>query len=95
MPASGDGSDERREAGKNKHRQVLICLHFPPSISETCEHGTTHQHGAPTMTQLKMIQIAADMIKAGKSDAEIRRALFNLRGARVSQIQQVMALIAA
>jgi hypothetical protein len=46
------------------------------------------------MTQIKMIQIAADMIKEGKSNDEIRKHLFNIKGARLSQIKKVMALIA-
>lgn len=45
------------------------------------------------MTQLKMIAAAAEMIKAGKTNAEIRKALFNLKGARLAQIRKTMALI--
>ena len=46
------------------------------------------------MTQIKMIEIAANLIKEGKSNDEIRKILFNTKGARVSQIRNVMALIA-
>ena len=46
------------------------------------------------MTQLNMIQIASDLIKAGKTNDEIRKILFNTKCARVQQIQKVMALIA-
>jgi hypothetical protein len=46
-----------------------------------------------TMTQVKMISIAADLIKEGKTNREIRTALFNLKGARVEQIRKVMAII--
>ena len=42
----------------------------------------------------KMFKIAADMIKDGKSNEEIRKALFNTKGARVAQINKVMDLIA-
>ena len=45
------------------------------------------------MTQVKMIAIAADLIKEGKTNREVKTALFNLKGARVSQIRKVMALI--
>lgn len=47
------------------------------------------------MTQLKLIAIAAEMIKEGKTDAEIRKSLFNTKGARMAQIQKVMGLIEA
>jgi len=46
------------------------------------------------MTQIKMIQIAAEMIKQGKTNEEIREALFRIKGARVAQIQKTMKLIA-
>lgn len=46
------------------------------------------------MTQIKMIQIAAEMIKQGKTNEEIRKALFNTKGARLAQIQKTMKLIA-
>ena len=45
------------------------------------------------MTQLKMIQIAAEMIKQGKTNDEIRKSLFNTKGARLEQIQRTMKLI--
>ena len=45
------------------------------------------------MTQLKMIAIAAELVKEGNSNQEIRKHLFNLKGARLEQIQKVMALI--
>jgi len=47
------------------------------------------------MNQLKVIEIAANLIKEGKSDAEVKQALFNTKGVRVSQIEKVMKLIAA
>lgn len=47
------------------------------------------------MTQLKVFAIAADMIKQGKSDAEIRAALFRTKGVRLEQIQKTMKLITA
>lgn len=50
--------------------------------------------GVRDMTQIKMIEIAANLIKEGKSNDEIRKILFNTKGARLSQIQKVMALIA-
>ena len=45
------------------------------------------------MTQLKMIQIAAEMIKQGKTNEEIRKALSNTKGARLAQIKKTMKLI--
>lgn len=46
------------------------------------------------MTQLKVIEIAANLIKEGKTNAEVKKALFNTKGVRVSQIQKAMKLIA-
>lgn len=45
------------------------------------------------MTTLKLIAIAAELIKEGKTDAEIERALYNTKGSRCSQIDKVMNLI--
>lgn len=47
------------------------------------------------MTQLKVFALAADLIKQGKTDAEIRAILFRTKGVRLEQIQKVMKLIAA
>ena len=46
------------------------------------------------MTQIKLHKIAAEMIKQGKSNEEIRKALFNTKGARVAQVENTMKLIA-
>ena len=46
------------------------------------------------MTQIKMFEIAANLIKEGKSNDEIRKILFNTKGARLAQIRKVMELIA-
>ena len=47
------------------------------------------------MTQLKVFAIAAEMLEQGKSDAEIRAALFRTKGVRLEQIQKTMKLITA
>lgn len=47
------------------------------------------------MTMLKLTKIAADLIKDGKTNDEIRSHLFNVKGARVSQIKKIMELISA
>lgn len=47
------------------------------------------------MTQIQVFALAADMIKQGKSDAEIRAALFRTKGVKLEQIQKTMKLIAA
>lgn len=47
------------------------------------------------MTMLKLTKIAAELIKDGKTDSEIRAHLFNVKGARLLQIQKVMDLISA
>jgi hypothetical protein len=47
------------------------------------------------MTQLKVIAIAAEMAKAGKTNEEIRSALFDTKGVRVQQILNVMKLLEA
>lgn len=47
------------------------------------------------MTMLKLTKIAADLVKEGKTNDEIRAHLFNVKGARLSQIQNVMDLISA
>jgi len=47
------------------------------------------------MTMLKMIAVTADLIKDGKTDREIQKHLADLKGARVSQINKIMRLIAA
>ena len=49
--------------------------------------------GDKKMTTLKLIAIAADLIKAGKTNDEIRKALFNTKGSRCPQIYKVMKLI--
>ena len=46
------------------------------------------------MTALKLTAIAADLLKQGKTNEEIRKALFNTKGARVSQINKIMDLLA-
>lgn len=46
------------------------------------------------MNQLKVIEIAASLIKEGKTNEEIKKILFNTKGVRVSQINKVMELIA-
>jgi hypothetical protein len=45
------------------------------------------------MIQLKVIAIAAEMVKAGKTNEEIRNALFDTKGVRVQQICNVMKLL--
>jgi predicted transcriptional regulator len=45
------------------------------------------------VTQLKVIAIAAEMVKAGKTNEEIRNALFDTKGVRVQQICNVMKLL--
>lgn len=45
------------------------------------------------MTLLKLHSIAAELVKEGKSNEEIRKALFDTKGARLSQIKKVMALV--
>ena len=46
------------------------------------------------MTMMKLTKIAADLIKEGKTNEEIRTHLFNVKGSRLSQIIKVMNLIA-
>lgn len=45
------------------------------------------------MTQLKVIAIAAEMVKLGKTNEEIRKLLFKTNGVRVQQIRNVMKLL--
>ena len=45
------------------------------------------------MTQVKVIALAADMIKEGKTNEEVRKSLFNTKGVKLAQIRAVMALI--
>ena len=47
------------------------------------------------MTQVQVFAIAANLIKQGKTDEEIRAALFCTKGVRLTQIQKTMKLIAA
>lgn len=46
------------------------------------------------MKLIDVIALAAKMIKEGKTDAEIKKALFDTKGVKVSQIEKVMNLIA-
>lgn len=47
------------------------------------------------MTQVQVFAIAADLINQGKTDEEIRAALFCIKGVRLTQIQKTMKLISA
>jgi hypothetical protein len=45
------------------------------------------------MTISKVLEVVAEMVKAGMTNEEIRQSLFNTKGIRVSQIQKVMGWI--
>lgn len=47
------------------------------------------------MKQIEVFALAANLIKEGKTNEEIRKILFNTKGVRVSQINKAMELIAA
>ena len=45
------------------------------------------------MTQVDVYALAANMMKEGKTNEDIRKSLFNTKGVRMAQIRKVMALI--
>lgn len=47
------------------------------------------------MTQLQVFKIVADMVKEGRTNDEVRKALFSTKGVRVAQIAKAMALLSA
>jgi hypothetical protein len=45
------------------------------------------------MKQVTVYKIAADLVLAGKTNDEVRKALFNTKGVKVNQIRLAMALL--
>jgi hypothetical protein len=85
--AEGNANKSPRQANFSLAPMFALC---------ECQDMETGKRprGDRRMTKLKMIALAADLIKQGKSNDEIRKILFNTKGARLDQIQKVMALIA-
>ena len=64
-------------------------------LSGVTRYEQHKMQGYIQMTQVQVFAIAADLINQGKTDEEIRAALFCIKGVRLTQIQKTMKLISA